>query len=65
MKVLICGSRTINDPAVVSRAVEQSGMTPTHIISGGARGVDRLAREYAAAGASSDRRKKSHSVASA
>lgn len=48
MKVLVCGSRTINEPAVVSRAIEQSGMHPTQIISGGARGVDRLAGEYAA-----------------
>lgn len=49
MKVLLCGSRTIDDPAVVSRAVEQSGIRPTQIISGGARGVDRLAGEYATA----------------
>lgn len=49
MKVLVCGSRIIDDPAVVSRAVEQSSMNPTHIISGGARGVDQLAGEYAAA----------------
>jgi len=47
MKVLICGSRNINNPALISRAVEQSGMNPTHIISGGARGVDTLARRYA------------------
>ncbi len=47
MKVLICGSRGINDPAVVAQAVERSGMTPTHIVSGGARGVDTLARLYA------------------
>lgn len=48
MKVLVCGSRTVNDPAIVLQAVEQSGMDPTHNISGGARGVDRLAAEYAA-----------------
>lgn len=47
MKVLICGSRGIHDPAVVRQAIEQSGMVPTHIISGGARGVDRLAHLYA------------------
>lgn len=47
MKVLICGSRGINDPALVARAVAESGMTPTHIVSGGARGVDTLARSYA------------------
>lgn len=48
MKVLICGSRGINDPATVLAAVEQSGLSPTHIISGGAKGVDRLACAYAA-----------------
>lgn len=47
MKVLICSSRDINDPALVSQSVAQSGMNPTHIISGGARGVDGLAAEYA------------------
>jgi predicted Rossmann fold nucleotide-binding protein DprA/Smf involved in DNA uptake len=47
MKVLICGSRGISEPAVVAQAVEQSGMKPTHIVSGGARGVDALARSYA------------------
>lgn len=48
MKVLICGSRNINDPALVSQAVSQSGTIPTHIISGGARGIDKLAADYAA-----------------
>ena len=48
MKVLICGSRTISDSAVVLKAVAQSGIRPTHVISSGARGVDRLASQYAA-----------------
>lgn len=47
MKVLICGSRRINDPALVAKAVAESGMSPTHIVSGGARGIDTLARLYA------------------
>lgn len=47
MKILICGSRGINDPALVAHAIEKSGMKPTHIVSGGARGVDTLARFYA------------------
>lgn len=47
MKVLICGSRSITNPAVISQAVARSGMIPTQIISGGARGVDTLARLYA------------------
>jgi len=47
MKILICGSRRINDPALVAQAVEKSGMKATHIVSGGARGVDTLAQLYA------------------
>ena len=47
MKVLICGSRGVDDRAVVAQAVAESGMAPTHIVSGGARGVDTLARLYA------------------
>ena len=47
MKVLICGSRNITDLALVSQAVSHSGIIPTHIISGGARGIDRLAYAYA------------------
>lgn len=47
MKVLFCGSRGINDRAVVAQAVAESGMAPTHIVSGGARVVDTLARLYA------------------
>lgn len=47
MKVLICGSRNITDPSLVSQAVSNSGIIPTHIISGGARGIDRLAYAYA------------------
>lgn len=48
MKVLICVSRSIIDPAVISQAIFRSGIKPTHIISGGARGADTLARLYAA-----------------
>jgi len=47
MKILICGSRSINDRVLVAQAVEKSGMKATHIVSGGARGVDTLARLYA------------------
>jgi len=47
MKVLIRVSRSVSDPAVVAQAVADSGMTPTHIVSGSARGVDTLARFFA------------------
>ncbi len=47
MKVLICGSRSVSDPALIAQAVADSGMTPTHIVSAGARGVDTFARLYA------------------
>ena len=43
MKVIVTGSRIINDPAVVERAIDESGFTITELVSGGARGVDRLA----------------------
>jgi hypothetical protein len=42
MKVLICGSRSISVPELVSKAISRSGMSPTHIISGGARESIRL-----------------------
>lgn len=44
MKILI---RTISDPAMVAQAVEKSGITSTRVESGGALGVDALARFYA------------------
>ena len=47
MKVIIAGSRTIDDYAAVCRAVERSGFKPTEIVSGGARGVDRLGERWA------------------
>lgn len=46
MKILIRGSRTISDPALVAQAVEKSGITPTRVESGGARGVDTRTRFY-------------------
>lgn len=47
MKMMICGSRGITDLKTVIVAVEQSGWVPTEIISGGAKGIDRLAEEFA------------------
>lgn len=47
MRTIIAGSRGITDYEIVERAVEKSGFAPTEIISGGARGVDRLGERYA------------------
>lgn len=42
MKVIIAGSRSITDYYMVKRAYEDSGFAATEIVSGGARGVDKL-----------------------
>lgn len=47
MKLLICGSRTITDYDLLIEAIEESGFEPTSLISGGAKGVDKLAEQYA------------------
>ncbi len=50
MKVIIAGSRTITCPAIVSTAIADSGFEITEVVSGGARGVDkvgeRIARDF-------------------
>lgn len=47
MKVIIAGSRSITDYAEVERAMKECGFTPTIIISGTARGADRLGEQWA------------------
>jgi len=47
MRTIIAGSREITDYEIVEQAVENSGFVPTSIISGGARGVDKLGELYA------------------
>lgn len=47
MKTIIAGSRDIMDKYVVSWAVHDSIFKVTEIVSGGARGVDRLGEDYA------------------
>jgi len=51
MKVIIAGSRTITDISVVEKAIEASGFDQsfgiTEIISGTAKGVDRLGEKWA------------------
>lgn len=47
MKAIIAGSRTIADYAEVERAVEASGINVTVVVSGGARGVDKMGERWA------------------
>ena len=49
MRVIIAGSRSITSLAEVELAVALSHFHITEIVSGGARGVDKLGEEYAAA----------------
>jgi hypothetical protein len=47
MKVIIAGSRSIEDKEVVLQAIADSKFTITEVISGGAKGVDRMGEEWA------------------
>lgn len=47
MKVIIAGSRGIYEYEFVERAMELSGWTPSLVLSGGARGIDRLGEQWA------------------
>jgi len=49
MKLVIFGSRNVEDMRAVESAMEACGMASkvTEIVSGGARGVDRLGEQYA------------------
>lgn len=48
MRTIIAGSRSVDDYEIVKDAVSKSGITPTTILSGNARGVDRLGERWAA-----------------
>jgi len=47
MKVIIAGSRSIDDLGFVREAVEASPFTVTKVVSGCAKGVDKLGEEWA------------------
>lgn len=47
MKVAIVGSRDITDYSIVKEAIQKSGFKITEVVSGGAKGVDTLAEDYA------------------
>lgn len=47
MKLIIAGSRSIRDIRALHKAIEVAELNPDVIISGGARGVDKLGEQYA------------------
>jgi len=47
MKVIIAGSRTITDQAIVDNAMEEAEFDVTEVVSGRARGVDTLGEYWA------------------
>lgn len=49
MRVIIAGTRTITDPAIIAEAIALAGFDVTEVVSGGARGVDRLGEAWARA----------------
>ena len=49
MKVIIAGDREMNDINLVETAIEQSGFEITELISGGARGADKMGELWARA----------------
>lgn len=48
MKVIIAGSRSITNAATVANAIKESGFPVSEVVSGGARGVDKIGEFYAA-----------------
>jgi hypothetical protein len=48
MKVIIAGSRTITDFALVENAIKESGFEITEVVSGGCAGPDQLGERWAA-----------------
>lgn len=47
MRTIIAGPRSITDDMLLIQAVHESGFYITHVLSGGARGVDRMGENYA------------------
>lgn len=47
MKTIIAGSRSFKSYLFVRSVVKESGFDITEVVSGGAKGVDRLGEEYA------------------
>jgi len=49
MRTIIAGSRDFTDPTLVHAAIAASGFTITHVLSGGARGIDLAGEAWATA----------------
>lgn len=49
MKVIIAGTRSVDDYSLVVQAVKRSGYTITEVVSGCATGIDRLGEQWARA----------------
>lgn len=49
MKVIIAGSRNVNDYGLIVQAVERSGYNITEVVCGCAVGIDRLGEQWARA----------------
>lgn len=47
MKTIIAGSRTITDPYVLIRALDNCGWEPTRVLYGMAQGADKLGEQWA------------------
>ena len=47
MIVAIVGDREVKDPTIIQKAVDQSGFDVTMVVSGGARGIDKFAVDWA------------------
>lgn len=47
MKTIIAGSRNIINLAILNEAVQRSAFDITHVLSGGARGIDKLGEYWA------------------
>ena len=47
MKVIIAGSRSVKNRSVVEEAIQRSGFDVEEVVSGHARGVDRLGEQWA------------------
>jgi hypothetical protein len=49
VRTIIAGSRALTDPTLVEAAVKASGFTVTTVISGTAKGIDKLGEQWAEA----------------
>lgn len=47
MKVIVAGSRTLDDPWLIVDAVRNSKLDVTEVVSGHARGIDKTAEQWA------------------